>query len=388
VGLFGALASSGAVFVSRHAAAEVSAHLEGGAAVPLSSPLSSDFGVGANVRASAIMSLAGPLDAFVQLGGVWLPPSARRSTKQGGSLFTGGLGLRLRLSSPERRWFPLATVEGAYGRTGPDNLLGFSASLGVMWRLNHFFATGPVVHVSQWFPLNRAATPKLNDITLIGAGLSVEIGVGAAPRPAALDFIPPPLVSVPVPVPVADPDSDLDGLDDAADSCPNEPGAWKSRGCPDTDDDGLSNAVDACPTSAGTEANQGCPTYSWVTVTEKNLEISQRIFFAFGKATILPKSYPLLDEVVKALADHSSLCVSIQGHTDAVGGAVRNRELSKQRAAEVKTYLVKAGIEDRRLSSEGYGRELPLDSNSTTEGREKNRRAEFVIVPCTSEVKP
>lgn len=89
------------------------------------------------------------------------------------------------------------------------------------------------------------------------------------------------------------------------------------------------------------------------------MEISQRIFFAFGKTRILPRSFELLDEVTRALQDRPAVCVSVQGHADSVGNAAANRKLSRGRAAEVVAYLVEHGVDARRLA-----------------------RVEFVRVPC------
>jgi outer membrane protein OmpA-like peptidoglycan-associated protein len=72
--------------------------------------------------------------------------------------------------------------------------------------------------------------------------------------------------------------------------------------------------------------------------------------------------------------------VRIEGHTDAKGSAEHNRILSNGRANAVRDYLVAHGIAVERLDAKGYGPDLPLDTNKTAEGREKNRRVEFVIV--------
>lgn len=179
-----------------------------------------------------------------------------------------------------------------------------------------------------------------------------------------------------------DPDNDADGVLDTNDKCPLLAGSPATDGCPDGDGDGVHDQLDQCPNVAGPAATRGCPVYRQVVVTESRLEIGQKIFFAFGKANILPKSFQLMDEVTKALTDHARLCVRIEGHTDAVGGGAKNKRLSQDRAASVMDYLVQRGIAAKRLKAEGYGPEQPLESNATPEGRERNRRVEFVIIPC------
>ncbi|MNE84139.1 Peptidoglycan-binding protein ArfA [compost metagenome] len=69
--------------------------------------------------------------------------------------------------------------------------------------------------------------------------------------------------------------------------------------------------------------------------------------------------------------------MTIDGHTDNVGTAERNLELSKQRAAAVKDYFVSKGIAEGRLSTNGYGLEKPKASNKTAAGRAQNRRVEM-----------
>jgi outer membrane protein OmpA-like peptidoglycan-associated protein len=71
--------------------------------------------------------------------------------------------------------------------------------------------------------------------------------------------------------------------------------------------------------------------------------------------------------------------VDIEGHTDNIGKADDNLQLSQNRADACKQYLVKKGIEESRISSVGYGDMRPIADNATEEGRAKNRRTEFNI---------
>jgi outer membrane protein OmpA-like peptidoglycan-associated protein len=176
------------------------------------------------------------------------------------------------------------------------------------------------------------------------------------------------------------PDSDGDGLTDDVDRCPQAAGPQELKGCPDRDKDGVADIDDECPDTPGPVENHGCPVYKNVTVTEQKVEISQKLLFAFGKTTILPKSFPLLLEVTKALQDHASLIVRVEGHTDSIGTAERNVALSQGRAEAVMKFLVDHGVSADRLTSKGYGMSVPIDTNDTSEGRERNRRVEFVII--------
>lgn len=184
------------------------------------------------------------------------------------------------------------------------------------------------------------------------------------------------------PAPKVNPDEDGDGLLNEVDECPTVQGPKALSGCPDRDNDGVADKNDACPDVAGPKDNLGCPRYQNVTVTGSRIEIGQKIFFAFGLTKILPKSNGLLSEVVQALADHASLCVRIEGHTDNVGDAEKNLSLSDGRAKAIAEYLAEHGVSAARLQAKGFGATLPIDNNATPEGRDRNRRVEFTIIPC------
>lgn len=113
----------------------------------------------------------------------------------------------------------------------------------------------------------------------------------------------------------------------------------------------------------------------------EKIEIRETIQFETGKATIKRRSHVILDEVVKVMQTRTGISkVRIEGHTDAVGDAEKNRTLSQERAESVLEYLVKKGITRNRLEAKGYGPDKPVSSNNTDEGRSKNRRVEFTIV--------
>ncbi len=117
-----------------------------------------------------------------------------------------------------------------------------------------------------------------------------------------------------------------------------------------------------------------------VVVTEKKLDLTEKVYFDTGKATIKPASFPLLDEVAQALKDHGEVKkVRIEGHTDSTGSAKLNTTLSRKRAQAVRAYLVEKGVAAGRLDAKGYGPSKPVADNKTAEGREKNRRVEFMI---------
>ncbi len=102
------------------------------------------------------------------------------------------------------------------------------------------------------------------------------------------------------------------------------------------------------------------------------------ILFDTGKTDIKPESNALLDEVAGMLKANADLKLRIEGHTDNVGNKASNLQLSKGRAAAVKSALVTRGIAADRLTTEGFGDTKPVADNATSEGRAQNRRVELV----------
>lgn len=92
----------------------------------------------------------------------------------------------------------------------------------------------------------------------------------------------------------------------------------------------------------------------------------------------MAESKPVLDEVMALMKKQPSWSFSVEGHTDSVGAAAYNLNLSKRRAAAVVGWLTAAGIDGKRLSSTGHGKEKPVASNETPPGRALNRRVELV----------
>jgi len=113
-------------------------------------------------------------------------------------------------------------------------------------------------------------------------------------------------------------------------------------------------------------------------IEEKGKFTLYGINFDFNQATIKPESEPVLKEVAALLQQQPALRLRIEGHTDNVGKAAYNLDLSKKRAESVKTYLTgKFQIDASRLSTEGYGDTRPIAKNDTDEGRAQNRRVEL-----------
>lgn len=102
------------------------------------------------------------------------------------------------------------------------------------------------------------------------------------------------------------------------------------------------------------------------------------INFDFSSARLRPESEPLLTQVASMLNEHPDWTLTLEGHTDKVGGAAYNQRLSEQRAAAVVAYLVAQGVDAKRLDSVGFGMDKPVASNDSEAGRAQNRRVEIV----------
>lgn len=147
----------------------------------------------------------------------------------------------------------------------------------------------------------------------------------------------------PEPVQVAKPmDSDGDGVPDDKDKCPNTP-------------------------KGATVDERGCWTFEAV------------VLFDFDSTNIKFEAHPMLDEASNILKKYPDIDVEVDGHTDNIGTAEYNMNLSERRANAVMEYFVNKGVDGRRLTKNGYGFTKPVASNATKEGRAKNRRVELTI---------
>jgi outer membrane protein OmpA-like peptidoglycan-associated protein len=118
-----------------------------------------------------------------------------------------------------------------------------------------------------------------------------------------------------------------------------------------------------------------------VEVKADHIVIDQKIQFEVGKTDVLAESDALLDELAEVLKANPQIKkVEAQGYTSSEGDKAKNVALSGERARAVVVALVKRGVASAVLSSKGFGPEKPLADNNTQEGKEQNRRVEFLIV--------
>ena len=102
------------------------------------------------------------------------------------------------------------------------------------------------------------------------------------------------------------------------------------------------------------------------------------IYFDFASDRLRAESEPVLKEIADTLSRHPEWTLGINGHTDDIGGARANQQLSERRSAAVRDALVRLGVDAGRLKTGGYGSSMPKDTNTTREGRARNRRVELV----------
>lgn len=178
------------------------------------------------------------------------------------------------------------------------------------------------------------------------------------------------------------PDTDGDGVQDRDDKCPEVPGLKSLKGCPreveDTDGDGIKNEDDVCPLVPGVVENHGCPE-----IKPEEKEALKRAFdnllFKTGSDVIEESSFSSLNGLASVLINNPHMHLHLEGHTDNVGDDHENLILSEKRAKAVRRYLIKKGVTAHRITSIGFGETKPVESNSSSEGRRKNRRVEMTL---------
>lgn len=145
---------------------------------------------------------------------------------------------------------------------------------------------------------------------------------------------------------------------------------------PDRDGDGVVDVCDACPDESGLPPD-GCPRR--VVIEAAEIRITPQLFFPLNGATVMPPGRPVLDEVGALMREHPEIrSLEVRGHASA--GERGASGLARRRADNARSYLVERGVEAARLVAQGYGVDVPLDTNATAIGRARNRRVDFRIL--------
>ncbi len=105
-----------------------------------------------------------------------------------------------------------------------------------------------------------------------------------------------------------------------------------------------------------------------------------RVYFNFDKAHVRQKYHDKLDQIAQVMLAHPDLKLEVKGYTDSRGSRSYNKRLSKRRAEQVKSYLMKKGVAASRIVVKPMGESHPIASNATARGRSLNRRAELRFI--------
>ena len=115
-------------------------------------------------------------------------------------------------------------------------------------------------------------------------------------------------------------------------------------------------------------------------VTRVLLSVEKNLLFEKLKYNIETKSFEELKSLVDVLSLRPDIMIEIEGHTDNGGTDADNLELSKNRANEVKAYLIKNGVDANRVRTSYYGESKPIATNDTESGRQMNRRVRIRVI--------
>jgi outer membrane protein OmpA-like peptidoglycan-associated protein len=338
-------------------AVNFSLKLEPGIAIPLSAPQSQIYNVGGGQSLEALFGINRYLDVGPTAFFLFLP--AENKLAASGSVWGFGGGLRLKRphdALTARGLSPWFGADFFYIATGDISRPGFDAALGLQAPFGKYRAVwmGPFVRYVQVIQPDHVGFDD-RDAKILTIGLSFEIGTRPI-RPSPADLA-------------------VCGSTEVR----TETETQQVISCPDSDGDSIPDSIDRCPDVPGEMENWGCPHYDRLIVRRDKLELKEKLYFAWDQAKLEDASFPVLDEVVRALKDNKSFRVQIEGNADSTGPEEHNQTLSEDRAQAVLDYLVAHGVAKDRLGSKGLSSSKPLDTNATAAGRENNRRVEFVV---------
>ncbi len=203
-------------------------------------------------------------------------------------------------------------------------------------------------------------------------------------------------------------DSDMDGVPDAKDSCPNSPRGAEVNvyGCSDSDGDGVADNFDLCPATPMGEAvnNKGCPDSDNDGVADnvdkclttpmgdnvdhkgcslaiaKAITIELLVHFDTNKAIVKSSYLPEIERVASFMKKYPETKVALAGHTSVLGSSDYNQNLSERRAKAVAKILIeKFNIGEHRVTAAGYGESQLKNTANTKAAHTENRRMEAVI---------
>ncbi|MET0411447.1 MAG: OmpA family protein [Polyangiaceae bacterium] len=336
---------------------DISLRVEPGVALALTSPQSDIFDVGGGQSIKLFFALTPWLDIGPSATFVTLPPSDDVGEPGNAWAFGGGLRVKRPHDLGHDTFSaisPWVDADALFIRTGDLNRPGFTAGVGVAVPVDddRTLWLGPFaryMHILQGTPDGF----DNHDAKMLSIGLSLDWGPGIEREPERVATM--------------------------ADAPPCPITSATTVPCPDADGDGILDVVDRCPDVVGAADNWGCRSYEKVVITKDKLELKERLYFAWNQSTLQKESYPVLDDVAVVLKENKNFRVQVEGHTSSEGGEEHNQTLSEQRAQVVLDYLVAHGVDRTRLVSKGFASSVPTGTNDTVQGRDNNRRVEFVV---------
>jgi outer membrane protein OmpA-like peptidoglycan-associated protein len=332
---------------------ELRVHAGAGTAHAVGGAQQRELGTGGGGHAAIEWSFAKIIGAQAGVAAVALPVGeppadagiAPRST---GTAVFGTVGARVHPFGGSQSLGLWLDANGGVARTGDAMRPAFDAHVGWDFRLSRTsrWDVGPFVGYTHVVEPDGGLRP--DDARIAWAGIAVSFGSRdekPAPDPSSLE--PSPLLP--------------------ARPVPPQPIARD-------DEDGDVEVADKCPEG---DAEDGCKVPEFILLADR-IQLDDRIHFEFGSARVRSKSHYLLLRLAKFINAHPEIMeVSIEGHADAVGDPEYNQQLSEERAASTRKWLVRFGAAADRISVVGHGEsQLRI---ATLAADERNRRVEFWV---------
>ena len=188
-------------------------------------------------------------------------------------------------------------------------------------------------------------------------------------------------------------DTDFDGVPDKKDACNDTPAnsVVMANGCIDTellivdedaeDDSAFDAELGATVTNNAALIAEQCRQQRDLSVAVDCFgSILQPVYFDFDKSKVLLTQRPTLVRVQQYIEQHPEVVIRLEGHTDSIGSDAVNQALSLKRAATIKNLLVNEyQFQPTSIEIVGMSNKNPVADNATIEGRQRNRRVEFII---------
>lgn len=364
--MLGATASAGPAM-----AQQIQARALAGVAQPIGGPQGSEYGAGGGGALAVAVQVHPVVAPQIAVGGFGVskgdrPADPSLAERGAGGGVVGTAGVRISpfgATRPAGLWLD---VGGGFARTGSLDRPAVETHVGYDFRLSRDsrWDLGPFVGFTQIVQPDDALRPE--DARIGWLGLAFGWGradpAGPAPRPVERDQVvaaepareePPPPPEV-----VAIADRDGDGVPDAEDACPDVPGVASSD-----------------PSATG------CPTpVEGVRVEGDRIVLDDLIHFDNDSPRVRHVSWAIVRRVADLMSSNPDILeIDIEGHADFVGTTEHNQRLSFERAEAVRRLLVQFGVDGKRITTRGYGKQRPRVQGFGEEQRRVNRRVEFTI---------